>query len=396
MGLLSALHGAGEAAERVGMMWSQSVIDEAKQRRIMELQGSQRAAEQERGGEIQRKNAEAQYNLENRDRGIIAGRLATYAGGREETLPDDQAGPVGRVTPNEGSIAERGAREAMALGRPDIGAQYQNIRNSDMTDAMKVEAAHKNAITLKGAKPGESDSDVTYKGKVGEYYDSKRREVDRAPEREDRTIGRLERRDEDNNRRTTGNNLVTGGINLRKEADTMEKNFAKTYEFGIPKDDAGKAQYMADKAEIQRTRQQGLRMIEQGQGMLNGGNGDSPAPRGQPREPNQAINARMLENRDNPTARAEYTRLFGKEKLDKLLGGGAGKPVPVAPRTAELTLPPGAMPEAPPRSATELPTPGSGRRGILSQAMRQGYSTRDIEDLQRENDRLRNNATTVY
>jgi len=187
--IASGLAGFGGALQNVGILALKEQLDEQRQTRLAELQAKSRGEEQTRAGEIHRENATHADNLQNADRRAIGAEVSKYAQPREETLPPDQAGPVGTVTPTPQHINERGGLIASRMGRPDIAAQYRaagepgfreqhQITGDAQADRDARQAAA--AKELKQTPPAEGASVERLREAQANYYDGAKTERDLA------------------------------------------------------------------------------------------------------------------------------------------------------------------------------------------------------------------------
>jgi hypothetical protein len=273
-----AMYGLGGALQSVGSDAFRAQLEQEKAARLAELSAKYRAADRQAEHELGVKRDESRYNLENRDRLAIKGELEKYSQPREETLPPDQAGPVGTITPSGSDIARQGGIIAGRMGRPDIANQYRQFGEPGKLDTMAKEdeykqagdeRAGKRAIALKQAEG--SPSEVRARGAQGRLAEAHADYYEGMPQREER----IAKRDREANDSRAARELLNNSKALNKEALDLQKSFDA--EFGgvpVSKLTEGQKRERAQRMiEIEDKRQSAKDAEKEGRALLGRGRG---------------------------------------------------------------------------------------------------------------------------
>lgn len=411
MGLLAgAMYGAGMAMQEVGMTRLNNLLDQEKRTALMELEqkyANERqdkqiaAAERQIGlqGEETRKTGQATFDRENADRKEIGARVSEYARGREETLPEDQAGPVGYVQPGRRSIAERGEQEAMMRGRPDIATQYRSSANNDLTESEKIDAAARNARELKQTEGSPSETEA----RLGQAaYARAHADYERGRPQRERAL--MDRQESANTRQSAAV-LMQNGDKMLDNARDERKKLNEEYMGGAPKEGPARADYMARLNRINRMEAQGMSMIERGNAMMEGRapSGGTAQGMSRPASEEEFLKRDPFISEKPPREGAVLKNGYWVMPNGQYVATSDNRPVRAAPEKSEppksapparraassgLSVPPGAEPDMPQSYNTDLQPPR--RRGLLSSQVPWAAYNREEEE------RKRNNRETVY
>jgi hypothetical protein len=259
--IAGALHGLGGQMVNIGNKFLDAQIEETKATRLLELQAQYRRADAQQAHELGMARDESRYNLENKDRLAIASELKDYGKPREETLPPDQAGPVGTVTPGDADIARRGGLISSRMGRPDIAKQYKDLGEPGKLETLAAEEAaqarrdERQAAAAKDLKKSEdSPSQVRLRDATADAQGANASRLRSDPDRQDRreTIA-------------TARDMMNGGTRALAEINTEVKTLETAIQAATGDE---KAVLLRDRRALEARRQEAIQMQKDGRAML--------------------------------------------------------------------------------------------------------------------------------